>query len=47
MAHYEKQGKQEVAYPIPISLLNCYRTVSMGGKDIGMGFAAFCFPCFS
>ena len=27
MANYEKQVKQEAAYPIPISLYNCYRTV--------------------
>ena len=27
MASYEKQVEQEAAYPIPISLYNCYRTV--------------------
>ena len=27
MAIYEKQVEQEAAYPIPISLYNCYRTV--------------------
>ena len=27
MAKYEKQVEQEAAYPIPISLYNCYRTV--------------------
>ena len=27
MAYYEKQVEQEAAYPIPISLYNCYRTV--------------------
>ena len=27
MANYEKQVEQEAAYPIPISLYNCYRTV--------------------
>ena len=26
MANYEKQVEQEAAYPIPISLYNCYRT---------------------
>ena len=27
MAYYEKQVEHEAAYPIPISLYNCYRTV--------------------
>ena len=27
MANYEKQVEQEAAYPIPISLYNCYRAV--------------------
>ena len=27
MANYEKPVEQEAAYPIPISLYNCYRTV--------------------
>ena len=27
MANYEKRVEQEAAYPIPISLYNCYRTV--------------------
>ena len=27
MANHEKQVEQEAAYPIPISLYNCYRTV--------------------
>ena len=27
MANYEKQVEQEAAYPIPISVYNCYRTV--------------------
>ena len=27
MENYEKQVEQEAAYPIPISLYNCYRTV--------------------
>ena len=27
MANYEKEVEQEAAYPIPISLYNCYRTV--------------------
>ena len=26
MANYEKQVEQEAAYPIPISLYNCYRS---------------------
>ena len=27
MANYEKRVEQEAAYPIPLSLYNCYRTV--------------------
>ena len=27
MANYKKRVKQEAAYPIPIPLYNCYRTV--------------------
>ena len=27
MVNYEKRVEQEAAYPIPISLYNCYRTV--------------------
>ena len=27
MANYEKRVEQEAAYPIPVSLYNCYRTV--------------------
>ena len=27
MANYKKQDEQEAAYPIPLSLYNCYRTV--------------------
>ena len=27
ITNYEKQVEQEAAYPIPISLYNCYRTV--------------------
>ena len=27
MANCEKQVEQEAAYPIPVSLYNCYRTV--------------------
>ena len=27
MANHEEQVEQEAAYPIPISLYNCYRTV--------------------
>ena len=39
MAHYEKQGKQEAAYPIFAShdSLSCIYQVY---KDIGMGYAA-------
>ena len=49
MANYEKKVEQEAAYPIPISLYNCYRTVrhekraiatpSSLGFSIGMGYA--------
>ena len=35
MANYEKQVEQEAAYPIPISLYNCYRTVRQEKRGIG------------
>ena len=34
MANYEKQVEQEAAYPIPISLYNCYRTVRKEKRGI-------------
>ena len=36
MAHYEKQVEQEAAYPIPISLYNCYRTVRQEKRGIAI-----------
>ena len=36
MANYEKQVEQEAAYPIPISLYNCYRTVRQGKRGIAI-----------
>ena len=34
MANYEKQVEQEAAYPIPISLYNCYRTARQEKRGI-------------
>ena len=36
MAKYEKQVGQEAAYPIPISLYNCYRTVRHEKRGIAI-----------
>ena len=36
MANYEKQVEQEAAYPIPISLYNCYRTVRQEKRGIAI-----------
>ena len=36
MANYEKQVEQEAAYPIPISLYNCYRTVRHEKRGIAI-----------
>ena len=36
MANYEKQLEQEAAYPIPISLYNCYRTVRQEKRGIAI-----------
>ena len=36
MANYEKQVEQEAAYPIPISLYNCYRTVRQKKRGIAI-----------
>ena len=41
MANYEKQVEQEAAYPIPISLYNCYRTVRHGHEKRGILLIAF------
>ena len=35
-ANYEKQVEQEAAYPIPISLYNCYRTVRQEKRGIAI-----------
>ena len=36
MANYEKQVQQEAAYPIPIYLYNCYRTVRQEKRGIAI-----------
>ena len=36
MANYEKQVEQKAAYPIPISLYNCYRTVRQEKRGIAI-----------
>ena len=36
MANYEKQVEQEAAYPIPIYLYNCYRTVRQEKRGIAI-----------
>ena len=36
MANYDKQVEQEAAYPIPISLYNCYRTVRHEKRGIAI-----------
>ena len=36
MANYEKQVEQEAAYPIPISLYNCYRTVRQEKRGVAI-----------
>ena len=41
MANNEKQVEQEAAYPIPISLYNCYRTVRHGHEKRGILLIAF------
>ena len=38
MANCEKQVEQEAAYPIPISLYNCYRTVRHEKRGIYIYF---------
>ena len=46
MANYEKQVEQEAAYPIPISLYNCYRTVRHEKRGIASysRYIAFLMP---
>ena len=44
MANYEKQVEQEAAYPIPISLYNCYRTVRHEKRGIAILLIAFLMP---
>ena len=44
MANYEKQVEQEAAYPIPISLNNCYRTVRHEKRGIAILLIAFLMP---
>ena len=46
MANYEKQVEQEAAYPIPISLYNCYRTVRHEKRYIS-GIAMPLFSCLT
>ena len=36
MANYEKRVEQEAAYPIPLSLYNCYRTVRHEKRGIAI-----------
>ena len=38
MANYEKQVEQEAAYPIPVSLYNCYRTVRQEKRGIAIQY---------
>ena len=47
MAHYEKQGKQEAAHPIPISLYNLYKTVRHEKQRYRDGVRSLLFPLFS
>ena len=44
MANYEKQVEQEAAYPISISLCNCYRTVRHEKRGIATPDIAFIMP---
>ena len=44
MANYEKRVEQEAAYPIPISLYNCYRTVRHEKRGIAILLIAFLMP---
>ena len=46
MANYEKQVEQEAAYPIPISLYNCYRTVRHEKRGIATPNIQ-CFSCLT
>ena len=46
MANYEKQVEQEAAYPIPISLYNCYRIVRHEKRYIS-GVAMPLFSCLT
>ena len=46
MANYEKKVEQEAAYPIPISLYNCYRTVRHEKRYIS-GVAMPLFSCLT
>ena len=44
MANYEIQVEQEAAYPIPISLYNCYRTVRHDKRYIRSSYASLLMP---
>ena len=44
MANYEKQVEQEAAYPIPISLYNCYRTVRQEQRYQEYSYASLLMP---
>ena len=47
MANYEKQVEQEAAYPIPISLYNCYRTVRHEKRYQEYNIAVPLFSCLT
>ena len=44
MANYEKKVEQEAAYPIPISLYNCYRTVRYEERHQEYSYASLLMP---
>ena len=44
MANYEEQVEQEAAYPIPISLYNCYRTVRHEKRYQEYSYASLLMP---
>ena len=46
MANYGKKVEQETAYPIPISLYNCYRTVRHEKRYVS-GVAMPLFSCLT
>ena len=44
MANHEEQVEQEAAYPIPISLYNCYRTVRHEKRYQEYSYASLLMP---